>query len=64
MYLQSAVRSLQQVAQLYILEVCLKTQVVLCRVSYHGPADPLHQGEARVAAPTTGVVVWCACRTS
>lgn len=56
-YLQSPVGSLQQVAKLQILEVGLKPQVVLCRVGHHGAADALSQSEARIAAPTAGLVV-------
>lgn len=58
-YLQPPVSSLQQVAQLQILEVRLEAQVVLGGVRHHGPAGPLRQGEAQVAAPAAGVVVWC-----
>lgn len=56
-YLEPAVSSLQQVAQLQILEVRLKPQVVLGRISHHGPADALRQTKTRVAAPAAGVVV-------
>ncbi|TNN58309.1 hypothetical protein EYF80_031492 [Liparis tanakae] len=54
-------QNLQPVAQLQILEVHLESQVVLRRVRHHGPAGPLRQGKARVAAPAAGVVFWCTC---
>lgn len=60
-YLQPPVSSLQQVAKLQILEVGLKSQVVLSGVSHRGSADPLRQSEAGVAAPAAGLVVWRAC---
>lgn len=56
-YLQSPVGSLQQVAKLQILQVGLKSQVVLSGVSHHGPAHALCQSEAGVAAPAAGLVV-------
>lgn len=59
-YLQPAVGSLQQVPQLQILEVRLKSQVVLGGVGHHGPADALRQAKTGVAAPTASVVVRCA----
>lgn len=62
-YLQPSVCSLQQVAQLQILEVRLEAQVVLGGVGHHGLAGSLHQAEALVAAPAAGVVVQCARRT-
>lgn len=58
-YLQPPVSSLQQVAKLQVLEVGLKSQVVLCGVGHHRSAAPLCQSEAGVAAPTSGLVVWC-----
>lgn len=61
-YLQPPVSSLQQVAKLQILEVGLKSQVVFRRVSHHRSAHPLCQPEARIAAPTAGLVIWCARR--
>lgn len=63
-YLQPAVGSLQQVAQFQILEVRLKSQVVLGGVCHHGPADALCQAKTRIAAPAASVVVRCTRSTS